>query len=31
MKETWTEHAARLFADIAALTRDSEIGITREC
>lgn len=31
MKETWTEHAARLFADIAALTCDPEIGITREC
>lgn len=31
MKAAWTPLAARLFDDIAALTRDPEVGITREC
>lgn len=31
MKAIWMEHAAQLFADIAALTRDPDSGITREC
>lgn len=31
MKAAWTALATRLFDDIAALTRDPDAGITREC